>query len=45
MVEKLFYDQTGFVLSTCNLLDLDVPVENVITMHLAAQKYVCQQAK
>jgi uroporphyrinogen decarboxylase len=39
MVEKLFYDKTGFVLSTCNMLNIDVPVENAIAMHLYAEKY------
>lgn len=39
MVDKLFYDRTGWVLSTCNLLSVDTPVENAITMHLAAEKY------
>ncbi|MEG0630293.1 MAG: uroporphyrinogen decarboxylase family protein [Christensenellaceae bacterium] len=39
MVERLFYDRTGFVLSTTNLLSIDTPVKNAITMHLAAEKY------
>ena len=39
MVEKLFYDRKGWVLSTTNLLSIDTPVKNAITMHLAAEKY------
>jgi len=39
MVEKLFYDRKGWVLSTTNLLSTDTPVKNAITMHLAAEKY------
>ena len=39
MTEKLFYDRKGWVLSTTNLLSVDTPVENAITMHLAAEKY------
>jgi len=39
MVENMFYDRTGFVLSTCNLLNSDIPIENAITMHMAAEKY------
>ena len=41
MAKKMFYDRTGFILSTCNLLNLDIPVENAITMHLAAEKHIC----
>lgn len=39
MVENMFYDRTGFILETCNLLNIDTPVENAIAMHLAAEKY------
>ena len=39
MVDKLFYDRKGLVLSTTNLLSVDTPVENAITMHLAAERY------
>lgn len=39
MVDKLFYDKTGFVLATCNLLNSDIPIENAISMHLLAEKY------
>ena len=39
MTEKLFYDRKGWVLSTTNLLSVDTPVKNAITMHLAAEKY------
>jgi uroporphyrinogen decarboxylase len=39
MARKLFYDKTGFVLSTCNMLNIDVPVENAISMHLYAEKF------
>lgn len=39
MVERLFYDRKGWILSTCNLLSIDTPIENAITMHLAAEKY------
>lgn len=39
MVENCFYDRTGFILTTCNLLNIDTPVENAITMHLSAQVY------
>ena len=39
MVEGLFYDRKGWVLSTTNLLSVDTPVKNAITMHLAAEKY------
>ena len=39
MAERMFYDRKGFVLSTCNMLNIDVPVENAITMHLAAERY------
>ncbi len=39
MAQNLFYDKKGFVLSTCNLLNLDVPVENAITMHLTASAF------
>ena len=39
MVENLFYDRKGWVLSTTNLLSTDTPVKNAIAMHLAAEKY------
>lgn len=39
LVEHLFNNRTGWVMSTCNLLNLDIPVENAIAMHLAAEKY------
>ena len=39
MVENCFYDRTGFILTTCNLLNIDIPVENAITMHMAAEVY------
>ena len=39
MVEGLFYDHTGWVLGTCNLINYDVPVANALSMHLAAEKY------
>ncbi len=39
MVENMFYDRTGFILSTCNLLNEDTPVENAIAMHLSAEKF------
>lgn len=39
MVGGLFYDRKGWVLSTTNLLSVDTPVENAITLHLAAEKY------
>jgi uroporphyrinogen decarboxylase len=39
MVAHMFADRTGFILTTCNLLGSDVPVENAITMHLSAEKY------
>jgi uroporphyrinogen decarboxylase len=29
----------GFILSTCNALLHDEPIENVVTLHLAAEKY------
>jgi len=29
----------GFILTTCNGIMEDVPVENTITMHLACEKY------
>jgi uroporphyrinogen decarboxylase len=39
MADKMFFDKRGFVLSTCNLLNNDVPIENAITMHLSADRY------
>lgn len=39
MVENLFFDRTGFILATCNLLNNDTPVENAIAMHLGAEKH------
>ena len=39
MAEKLFYDRKGWILATCCILDDDVPVENAIAMHLAAERY------
>lgn len=39
MVEKLYFDRRGWILSTTNLLGMDSPLENVITLHLAAEKY------
>lgn len=39
MIERLFYDQKGWVLSTTNLISLDTPIENAITMHLLAESY------
>jgi len=39
MVEMLYYDRKGWILSTTNLLGFDAPLENVITLHLAAEKY------
>ena len=39
MAQNMFFDRKGFVLSTCNLLNIDIPVENAITMHLVAEKY------
>ncbi len=39
LAENLFYDKKGFVLSTCNLLNIDIPIENAITMHLVADRY------
>jgi uroporphyrinogen decarboxylase len=41
-VRKLIMDvgsEGGFVLTTCNGIMEDVPVENAITMHLACEKY------
>ncbi|MEI6157872.1 MAG: uroporphyrinogen decarboxylase family protein, partial [Atribacterota bacterium] len=31
--------KNGLVITTCNLLDQDIPVENAITMHLAVDRY------
>lgn len=39
MVDKLFFDRTGFILAATNLISSDAPIENAITMHLAAEKY------
>jgi uroporphyrinogen decarboxylase len=39
MVEKLWYDRTGWVLGTANLLNHDIPADNALTMHLAIEKY------
>lgn len=39
MVENMWYDKTGYILSTCNMLNNDQPVENAITLHAAAEKY------
>ena len=39
MIEKMWYDRTGYILSTCNMLNNDQPIENAITLHLAAEKY------
>ncbi|GHU63244.1 hypothetical protein AGMMS49983_06280 [Clostridia bacterium] len=39
MAEKLWYDKKGFILSTCNMLNMDQPVENVLSLHMRAQKY------
>ena len=39
MVDKLYFDRRGWILATTNLLGVDSPVENVITLHLAAEKY------
>ena len=39
MVWKLFYDRRGWVLSTTNLLSIDTPAKNAITLHLSAEKH------
>ncbi len=39
MADNMFYDRTGFILSTCNLLNEDTPLENAMAMHLTAEKY------
>ena len=39
MVEKLWYDRTGWILGTANLLNIDIPVKNALTMHLSIEKY------
>lgn len=37
MAQHMYYDKKGFILSTCNLLNIDIPIENAITMHLSAE--------
>jgi len=32
-------DRTGYILSTCNMLNNDQPVENALALHLSAVKY------
>ena len=39
MVDNLWYDRTGWILGTANLLNYDIPAENALTMHLAIEKY------
>ena len=38
LVEKVG-KKNGLVIATCNLLDMDIPIENAITMHFAVDKY------
>jgi len=39
MINNMWHDRTGYILSTCNMLNNDQPVENAIALHLAAEKY------
>jgi uroporphyrinogen decarboxylase len=39
MVEKLWYDRTGWILGTANLLNHDIPAKNALAMHLSVEKY------
>lgn len=40
MVEALWREKrTGYVLSTCNMLNSDQPIENALMLHFAAEKY------
>ncbi len=40
MVEAIWSERrTGYVLSTCNMLNNDQPIENALMLHFAAEKY------